>query len=383
VYHLNLLNAGWIALFVLGLLRLDTAKPGRAVVLTGVSFALVAQSSGYYGVAAIVIGLVFVVHQVRTRRLLLLLCAAGTLATLLTLPYLQAFLAVHEEQGMSRALVASEAMAFHPTWDLGSQSYLYRRLLGSRGERMFPGLLALGLAPFAFRRPAREAAFLALAVLSLLVLSLGPSLVAFGYQLTLPYRWLVEVPPFDSMRHPISFAVVAVFLLAVLAGLGWSKLALAARPGAGAAVVLLAVLEVLAPPPRLQSAPRGLPPIYQFLETLPPGITLDLPVFDAKTLVWAARHGRPVANGQAAFAPLETLRLGRYLDNHWLRDPPRAIDGNKATRLVLERWPIRYLIVPVGRRPWLAQLALACDRSAHFKLLTTAVAGDRLYELIR
>src|SRR5688572_18078978 len=61
VYHLNLLSIGWLALFLLGLHRTFERGTITAAVLAGVSFALTAQSSGYYGVAAGVIALVFAV----------------------------------------------------------------------------------------------------------------------------------------------------------------------------------------------------------------------------------------------------------------------------------------------------------------------------------
>jgi hypothetical protein len=84
VYHLNLLSTGFIALFVLGLLRL-LERPGPGpVLLAGVSFALAAQSSGYYAVACAVIGLVVAAVRFPALRDGRTLAAAG-LAALLAL----------------------------------------------------------------------------------------------------------------------------------------------------------------------------------------------------------------------------------------------------------------------------------------------------------
>jgi hypothetical protein len=59
VYHLNLLSVGWLALLLLGLHRLVAAPGAGAVLLTGASFALCVQTSGYYAVAAALLPLLF------------------------------------------------------------------------------------------------------------------------------------------------------------------------------------------------------------------------------------------------------------------------------------------------------------------------------------
>ena len=104
VYHLNLLSIGWLALFLLGLHRIACPRPGGdpgmergsigAAVLAGVSFALTAQSSGYYGVAALVLAVAFAVfhaRELRRPRAATLVLGSAALAVLLTLPYLLAF----------------------------------------------------------------------------------------------------------------------------------------------------------------------------------------------------------------------------------------------------------------------------------------------------
>ena len=69
VYHLNLLSIGWLALFLLGLHRHRRSGGSiGAAILAGVSFALTAQSSGYYGVAAVVLALVFAGFHARELR---------------------------------------------------------------------------------------------------------------------------------------------------------------------------------------------------------------------------------------------------------------------------------------------------------------------------
>jgi hypothetical protein len=395
VYHLNLLSIGWLALFLLGLHRITCPRPmgdpgtergsiGGAI-LAGVSFALTAQSSGYYGVAAVVLALLFGGFHWRAllrRRAAVLVLGAAGLAFVLTLPYLLAFRALQEEQGLRRPPGMSAKMAFHPSRDLTSWAHVYIGLIGGDGEVLFPGLLPLVLGGIAVWRRDRRAWFFAAAAAVLVVLSLGPEVTLGSWTLPMPYQWLFALPPFDSMRHPFTFASVALFLLAVLAGLGWARLRLASRIWAGPAIVLLAILETMTDAPRLRTVPPGLPPAYQLLETLPAGPILEVPLFAEESVLWAARHGRPVLNGIGAFGPAQTLVLDRYIQNHWLARVPEDIDTSRPTPYLLGRFPVRYVIIPAGRVPGMRPLAAAFDRSRLFRLAAEANDGDRIYEVV-
>ena len=387
LYHLNLLSIGWLALLLLGLHRIVRAPTAAAVVLAGVSFALSAQSSGYYAVAAVILSLVFAGvhgHRLRERRVFAAIAASALLAGLLTAPYLRAYAALREEQGLRRPVGMSITMSFHPEQDLTSSGYLYRRVLGSGGERLFPGLMSLILAGVAVARRRPHVGYYSLALLTLVVLSLGPQLQVGSLALLLPYRWLLAVPPLDGMRHPNTFAGVATFTLAVMAGLGWASLRVATRGWAGAAVVLAAVVETLSPAPAVTPVPPGLPPYYDVLEGLPSGPILELPVFSDSALVSAARHGRPMVNGQgSAFVPIDVLRLERYVQNHWIKRTPVDVDASKPTRYLLARFPVRYVVIPTGRRDGYDELATAFDRSQSFAFVAAARDGDRVYEVRR
>ncbi|HWX23890.1 MAG TPA: hypothetical protein VN083_02560, partial [Vicinamibacteria bacterium] len=274
VYHLNLLSTGWLALFLLGLERLLTRPTFSTSLLLAVSFALSAQSSGYYAVAAAVLALLFgVLHfrRIVVPRTLAATLGAALLALFLMAPYLRAYAEVRAQDRLRRPIGMSETMAFHPGRDLSSVSYLDHALLGSAGERLFPGFLTLLLVLVALlRRPPRISFPLAAALL-LFLLSLGPRLTVGALALPLPYRWLFAVPPLEGMRHPYTFAAVGVFLLAVLAAQGFAALPLARTAWGGPALLLAAVLETLAPPPAVRSLPPGVPPAYTLASSLPPG----------------------------------------------------------------------------------------------------------------
>jgi len=380
--HLNLLSIGWLALFLVGLFRLRDRHSLGAALLAGVSFALVVQSSGYYAVAAVLVALVFAAANLRRgreRRTLLAVSGAALVGAVLSGPYTHAFLGLRREEGLRRTEASSLATSFHPGRDLTSRSYIYRGVLGNQGERLFPGVLALVLGGYALWRRRPESAFLAAAGGVLLLVSLGPRLELGGRTVALPYDWLFDVPPFDSMRHPFTFAAVATFLLATLAALGWAATPLVRRRGAAAAVVAFAVIESLGRAPAVRPVAPGVPPAYGILQGLPRGPILDLPVLNEDTLLWAARHGLAVVNGDGAFTPPDTAALDREVRRHWLALAPDDLDASKPAAL-LERFHVRYVIVPRGRLHGLRALARAFDRSRAFAFVAEAPDRDRIYE---
>ena len=388
VYHLNLVSTGFIALFVLGLGLLFERPGAGPVLLAGVGFALAAQSSGYYAVACTLIALAVALvrwRAFRERRVAIAAFCAALVAVALLAPYLHAFAGLRQREGqaLERDPALSETMAFQPGRDLTSHGYLYGALLGREGEHLFPGLLSLALAGVALRRRRPYAGVLSAAAAALLLLALGPRFSLFGTSIALPYAALFTLPPLDSMRHPYTFAAVATFLLAALAGIGWASLKVSRQRGASAVVVGLAMLETLGPGIQVRPVAPGLPPVYARLLTLPPGAAVDLPVIEPETLLFAARHGRPVVNGAGAFTPLYTATLDRNVRNHWLRRVPADVDASKPAEFLRRVFDARYLILPTGRRHGLWPLAFAFDRSRGFRLVAEAEDGDRIYEIVR
>jgi hypothetical protein len=145
----------------------------------------------------------------------------------------------------------------------------------------------------------------------------------------------------------------------------------------------LALLETLGPGLVVGPVPRGLPPVYRQLVTLPPGAAVDLPVLEAESLLFAARHGRPVVNGAGAFTPLYTATLDRQVRNHWLRRTPEDVDATRPAEFLRRAFDARYVIVPSGRRHGLWPLAFAFDRARGFHLVAEAEDGDRIYEIVQ
>ena len=369
--HLNLLSVGWLPIFVLSLDRLLTrATPGGAV-LTAASFALVASSSGYYGVAASVIALVFFARRPSLEGLRFGALAA-LLAVILLSPYLVAYADLHREESLVRT---SRELA-KGSWtmdDVGSRTLLHRLWNPSSGEPLFPGVTVLVLSLAALWRGEARERTLAVSIFFLCWLGLGES---GGL-----YRLFAQVPPFSSMRHPVTLTAVGVFLISVLAAFGFARLE-KARPWAGGLFLAIATLETLAPANDFFAVAKGVPPVYEALLKLPPGPVLEVPPYEASPLIWAARRGFETVNGGGAFIPALTTRIETTTQNHWLTDSFQPIDESKAAGILLNETGMRYLILPAGRRGGLAPLVQRFRESHCFKELGD-YEGDVLYEAIR
>lgn len=369
--HLNLLAAGWLPIFLWALDRVLTEARARDVVLMGVSFALIASSSGYYGVAALIIACVFFARQTSARALKLAALAA-VLAVILLSPYLMAYATLHAEEGLART---SRELS-KGSWtlsDFGSRTLLHRLWNPAAGEPLFPGIAVSLLSLLALARGGRRERALGIAILLLFWLGLGEP---GGL-----YRLLAFAPPFNSMRHPVTLTAVGLMLLSVLAAFGFARLE-KSRARFGVLLLGLGILETAAPANDFFNVAPGVPPVYEAMEKLPPGPVLDIPPYEATPLIWAARRGYETLNGGGAFIPALTNRIETTVQNHWLTDSFQPIDESKATGILLNETRLRYLILPASRRGGIAPLMQRFRESHCFKELGT-YAGDLLFEAVR
>jgi len=205
-------------------------------------------------------------------------------------------------------------------------------------------------------------AFHAVALAACVWLSLGPTPRLGGQELGIaaPYAWLYRwVPGFDGLRAPARYAALAMFFLALLAGLGLARL----RPGRfreyalalAAGIFLIESLCVpvpmnevwgvrqlhLLPPPG--RAPE--PPIYEAVRALPRDAVLaELPLgidlWDTRAMYYSTRHWRRLVNGYSGYFPPAYAPLRRALG-----DASTAPDGawaalvrSGATHVVVHPW---------------------------------------------
>lgn len=369
--HLNLLSVGWLPIFLLALDQVLANGRAGNVALAALSFALVASSSGYYASASAVLALVFFARTPSVRGLKLGLVAAS-LAFALLLPYLMAYAGLHADEGLERTSreLAKGSWTFA---DMGSRTQVHRTWNGARGEALFPGFVVGGLALFGWGRGSKRERTLGLAALLLFWLGLGE---AGGL-----YRLLAALPPFSSMRHPVTLTAVGLMLVCVMAAHALALIEATSRRAA-VIVLLLAVAETVAPANDFFDVAPGVPRVYEELAKRPPGPVLEVPPYEASSLIWAARRGFETLNGGGAFIPAITTRIETTTQNHWLTDSYQPIDDSKAAAILLNETSMRYLILPGGRRGGLDPLLQRFRGSGCFAELGV-YDRDVLYEAVR
>ena len=369
--HLNLLSVGWLPIFVLAIERLVAVEWPAFVPLAALSFALVASSSGYYAVAAVVLALVVFARTPSIPALKRGL-AAAFLALVLLLPYLLAYAGLHRDEGLERT---SRELA-KGSWtlaDLGSRTIIHRVWNGGRGEPLFPGFAVTGLALLGLWRGGKRERTLGVAALLLFWLGLGET---GGL-----YRLIASVPPFSSMRHPVTLTAVGLMLICVVAASALASIEKRSRLAASA-ILLLAAGETLAPQNDFFNVAPGVPRVYEELARRPQGPVLEVPPYEASTLIWASRQGFETLNGGGAFIPAITNRIETAVQNHWLTDSYQPIDDSKAAGILLNETSMRYLILPGGRRGGLNPLIQRFRECGCFKELGV-YGGDLLFEAVR
>ena len=342
--HVQALHAYWLPLGLVALHRLMTLGRARYAVYLAICVIGAALTSGYLVVFvffALVAATLAHAQAFRGRggaRLLVRLgvAAAATLVILFVVlrPYLEAGNRrppVAETTEITTALSSYLASAAHVHYRTWSARY-YHEAPGT----LFPGCVSIALAGVALcrrRRAApRGARRMLLAVGGIgVVLSLGA--------LTPFYVWAYElVPPLQSLRAVSRFGVLAVFAVAVLAGIGLSGCTWPAserrRTVVAFTLISLATVESFHGPfqySRLDYAGR----VHQLLaKSSWPGAVLELPIYgfrefhrNAAYLLASTTHWRPLVNGFGGFAPPdfdETVRVAEKFPSvpavAWLQD---------------------------------------------------------------
>jgi hypothetical protein len=205
-------------------------------------------------------------------------------------------------------------------------------------------------------------AFHAVALAACVWSSLGPAPRLDGREMGLvaPYAWLYRwVPGFDGLRVPARYGALAMFFLALLAGLGLARLR-GKRWGMHAVwlaggVFLLESLcvplpmniawgghQVYAPPPPGR-VPE--PPVYEAVRALPPDAVLaELPLgidlYDTRAMYYSTRHWRRLVNGYSGYFPGSYYTLRRAVwdalaapDEAW-----EALVRSGTTHIIVHPW---------------------------------------------
>jgi len=352
--HLNMLSIFGFPLLLLGIFQILERPRTGGVLLAAGGFAVQVLSCAYYGVAAALLALVVGgcgLGRLHRRRAWGFAAAAAGLAALACWPYLRAFHSLGlQDWGTGEGGVGGIVLRL-PADLVRTNAWLWRWGLPERGDSAFAGFAVLALAAWgAYRGFARfHVRTLLLAGLAFLVLSLGRQVELGGRVLTLPYAWLLRfVPLLRAGRHPVSFVVVYLIALGMLAALGARAAGLTRGRGRLALLLAVVALEVLSPPPRRAERPP-LPAVYAAVARLqPPGAILELPIDSPDQQLWAAEHELRTANGLLPHAPPQWLTLAQWLHEDLKVQPARDRSDRRSLIYLRARFPVRYLIAHPG-----------------------------------
>jgi hypothetical protein len=335
-------------------------------------------SSIYYGLfLGLLLGLVGLVTLAARRWLIaprtLLGLGLGVLATAAaTFMYAQPYERVQRRVG-ERSVQETAKYSAQPASYLAvpPDNVVYGPLTGDQGgeeTKLFPGATALALAAVAVVPPV-SAAVVAYGVAGVVAaeLSLGMNGRLFPVLRTV-------APPFRGLRAAGRFAIVVQLALGILAAIGLTRV-MRRWPGWGplaiAGACALAMVEYANWPLRVQQVPATAPPVYRWLASEPPQVTLELPVpaplqlplHDPFYMYAATWHWQPLVNGYSGHYARHYLLLLEVVPQLPSEQSLAHLDRLGVQRLVIHRGLYR-------RREYL-ELIAALDRHPMFHLVTT------------
>lgn len=323
--HLELQWTVWMPLTIWALYRAFDEGTIRWGALTGLFLWLQFISCVYYGafLAVIVSVLALMLAAARPRdamRALGPLALGAALTAALTLPYALPYLANTRELGprpwsevaMFSANRFSYFTAPHENW-----------LWGWSGEstfgnelHLFPGIVPMVLAALGLLDRPRRTPFM------FLILMCAAVTLSFGINSPI-YNWLYEhIGAFRGFRAPARFAILAWCAMSVLAAFGvqWLRRATVSPSGRRLMLATVAVavcLEAGSAPLALTPQPTAIPPIYQFMRTLPRSVILELPHqdFDPTYMFWSTYHWHALVSGYSGYKPWDVMETMKLMDS--------------------------------------------------------------------
>jgi hypothetical protein len=304
---------------------------------------------------------------------------AGALLFAVNVPFVVPYFRVRREVGLRRTIGAVYDWVPNAASFLASPTHVDEALLrlvppleravADAKAYMFPGWLALLLAvALLFTWLRKDAVARASSPLGVDARPAGPAGADLGFYglLTALSIWASLGPPFglytllyhglpgfDLIRVPSRLAILTLLAVAVLAGAGAERLVErlrpAARTAAGAAIVLLLVVEFAAFPLKAPVYPIEVGEVDRWLAARPkPFVAAELPVTPPSDAVGTARHNshymlhsmlhwQPIVNGYSGFlTPRHEVlfdQLSRFPDEGSVR----ALEGLGVSYVVLHR----------------------------------------------
>ena len=341
--HLQVVTAQWMPLALYAMHAYLDDRRRRWLALFAIAWLLQAFSNGYFLLFfPVLIGL-WLAWFVRWRvdpKPGLALAATFVASSLLLVPSLLEYRAVHEAMGLSRQrgemlLFSAEATSFlRMPWLLKFWPYVEPK---TQEDLLFPGVTAIALVivagvAAARTRRVRDAvaqrsplAFYAAATLVMWWLAFGPASDEQPWYTWIlkPYSFLTLLPGFSGLRVPSRFAMLACASLAAAAAIAFTRLAPQRKPWHTAlgAVVIAGLLIDGWPGPIEMHAPPGRVQFPAVKDAVVLELPLDRSAVSTAAMYRSIEHGRPVISGYSGHFP----SFYRILISALQREDPSAI----------------------------------------------------------
>jgi hypothetical protein len=338
--HVQAIHIYGLPLALLALDRILRDRSQRAIWLLAAALALLAYTSGYSIVFALVMlaiaGLVRAPEWwPRVRRVVPALGIAGALSAIAIAPIYLPYRRVALEQHMTRPLEVVRDFSAVPSGYLAAAGRLHRstwsgRFFNGTVEPFFPGIVILGLAAFAIatavRRRAIAPAELKWRIAMLIAIGAAGFVLSLGTNTPI-YGWLFAVfPPVRSLRAAGRFGNLFLLAVAVLGGIGVSMV----RQQWLAIVLLILVNSESLCAPITYTPFSGIPGVYgQIAREAGPVIVAEVPFWtrdaifqNAEYELGSTAHWRPLMNGYSGYTPGSYTR---YVEAFWLFPADLAI----------------------------------------------------------
>ncbi len=324
--HIQILSSHWMpwSLLYLHLFR-DSGKKTDAAIFT-LTFTLQILSGWYLAVcesiliSVMIFGL-YIVHFNLRRLAGIIVCCL--IAVLFVIPFAIPYM--HHP-----SISSAEVQAYSARWFdyfMPFSNTLYAKMLhiaNPVSERsVFPGYIILLLVAGLLFHPDRRKLFVRKSISGLvivfavaLIFSLG-SRLSYPDGMKLPFYYLAKYfSVFNQIRAPARFSQLVIFVVSILAALGFSGLykrccTVESRRVLTVFILLLICIEQY-PFLRIEPSDQSLLPVYKWVKKQPESVVIaefpiyfesDLWAFSAEYMVSAALHERRIVNGYTRFVP--------------------------------------------------------------------------------
>jgi hypothetical protein len=246
---------------------------------------------------------------------------ASVVAALVILPYLSAYvmnrgtLGERDDRDVHLYSATIENYLATPSDNLlhGSWSAAF----GQSERRLFPGVLALGLAAIGLAGFEKRRGTLVIVGLTGFIISLGLN--------TPIYDWLrIVLFPYRGLRAPARASILVFFALAGLAAFGWARILPRLgrwRTPATAVVAVAMLMEYATLLHTWLDLPAKPPAVYAWLATQPRSVVVEFPLptadrldftYESLYMFGSTTHWQPILNGYSGFFPQSFLDLTEY-----------------------------------------------------------------------